>query len=155
MGNSNCQYVSEDGRIFSIYNGFLKQLKTGMHEDGYVKADHSINGKLIYTSMHREVAKAFIPNPKNLPQVNHKDGVKTNNHYTNLEWVTLQENNLHCCRVLGHRTGSKHTQSKFTEDQIRDIRKDNRTLQAIAKDYGCYFSTIHKIKKRESWKHVE
>ena len=90
-----------------------------------------------------------------ISQVNHIDGNKLNNSTSNLEWVTLQENNLHCCRILGKRRGVTNSQSKFTEDQIRAIRQDNRTLHEIAKDYGCYFSTIHKIKKFETWQHVK
>jgi hypothetical protein len=46
-------------------------------------------------SMHRLVAEHFIPNPNNLPQVNHIDGNKSNNHYSNLEWVTNRENVSH------------------------------------------------------------
>jgi hypothetical protein len=52
-----------------------------------------LKGKLY--SIHRLVALAFIPNIENKPQINHKDGNKLNNHFTNLEWVTNKENHRH------------------------------------------------------------
>lgn len=52
-------------------------------------------------SVHRILAKAFIPNPDGKPWVNHKDGNPSNNHVSNLEWCTPSENCLHGFRVLG------------------------------------------------------
>lgn len=60
--------------------------------------------KKIY--VHRLVAKLFIPNPDNLPVVNHKDGNKLNNCVDNLEWETVGGNNLHAREVLGVITGN-------------------------------------------------
>lgn len=54
--------------------------------------------------IHRLVAEYFIPNPKKLPMVNHKDGDKTNNDASNLEWCTNQENTLHAYRTQLHKT---------------------------------------------------
>lgn len=70
-------------------------LKSQIDKRGYERVRISINGSKTTLKVHRIVATAFIENPKNLPQVNHKDGNKINNHVDNLEWVNNSENQLH------------------------------------------------------------
>lgn len=68
--------------------------------DGYLRISFYGHGYQEKTTVHRAVAKAFIPNPNNLPIVNHKDGNRKNNSLDNLEWVSESENTLHSFRVL-------------------------------------------------------
>ncbi len=83
--------VSDDGRVF--FQG--KELPQKPNSQGYMYV--TINKKRV--RVHRLVAKAFVPNPYNKPDVNHIDGNKQNNHYTNLEWVTKKENQRHAVLV--------------------------------------------------------
>ena len=62
---------------------------------GYPEVSVVIKGKQRLMRVHRLVAMSFIPNPENKPQINHKDGVKDNNHISNLEWCTPSENITH------------------------------------------------------------
>jgi hypothetical protein len=86
-------YASEDGRIFDSSGNERTQYENG---DGYKTASIRIAGKWITFGVQRLVALAFIPtdNPEDLT-VNHIDLNKTNNHRTNLEWLTAEMNNLH------------------------------------------------------------
>lgn len=74
--------------------------------------------------VHILVAESFIQNPLKLPEVNHKDGVKTNNNESNLEWVTHLENMQHAVRTrLLDVKGEKHFAHKLTELQVLECRK--------------------------------
>lgn len=64
--------------------------------NGYCSYCINLDGAKFYKYAHRLVAEYFIPNLDNKEQVNHKDGIKTNNHYTNLEWCSRKENMKHC-----------------------------------------------------------
>lgn len=88
--------IFSDGRVHSKYknrdDGFIKFSS----RNGYMYAKLNDNeNKRVNIGQHQLVARAFIPNPNNLPIVNHKDGDGYNNHHTNLEWVSASENTQH------------------------------------------------------------
>ena len=85
--------VSNLGNVRSMRTMKIRQ--PCPHTKGYLKTDLRKDGKREMAFIHRLVALTFIPNPDNLPEVNHKDGDKTNNRVENLEWVTTQQNAIH------------------------------------------------------------
>lgn len=92
--------VSETGEVRKIYKGSVKPMKGGTYSNGYKFVSLSVHTRLYRNeSIHRLVATAFVPNPKHLPYVNHIDGNKQNNVYSNLEWCTQSENLEHAVRI--------------------------------------------------------
>ena len=88
--------VSNMGRVKSLkYYGWyqIKILKPIKTQNGYLRVHLAKNGIFHKTSIHRIVAEAFIPNPDNLPLINHKNEDKTDNRVENLEWCSWKYNN--------------------------------------------------------------
>lgn len=94
-GTEGMMEVSDDGRIRSLLTPRMTELKCQEDGKGYCRVRVTINRVKRTFKVHREVAKAFIPNPYNLPQVNHIDGNKKNNRADNLEWCTNRQNVIH------------------------------------------------------------
>ena len=87
--------VSNLGNVKSWLRGKEKRLKPQCDSKGYQRITITVDRCKMTLKVHREVAKAFLANPNNLPQVNHIDGNKSNNSVSNLEWVSNRDNALH------------------------------------------------------------
>lgn len=90
--------VSNLGKVKNVESNYiLKPIDS--HGYKYVHFCHKGN-KRKNKAIHRLVAMVFLPNPRNLPEVNHKDGDKSNNNVSNLEWCSHKQNNIHKSQVL-------------------------------------------------------
>ena len=89
--------ISSEGRVRNDETNKMKSMDAT--SDGYHKVDLYSNGKRTSVRVHRLVAEAFIPNPNELPQINHIDGNKENNNVKNLEWVNNSQNMIHAYRT--------------------------------------------------------
>lgn len=154
--------VSDSGEIMALpskthYGHVMKQKTTaGGYKHvclcmGNVKKDYAV---------HRIVATAFVPNIENKPEVNHKDGNKTNNKAGNLEWVTRSENERHKYHVLGVAPNKPWAGKprlfarRFTEEQVNAIRNDCRSNTEIADEYGVSKTAIRNIKIKKNYAEV-
>ena len=90
--------ITMDGKVYSsMSNKFLSPYLTkGRNgEAKYLRVGLKLNGKNVNKFVHRLVAEAYVQNSDSLPFVNHINGIKTDNHYENLEWCTARENDSH------------------------------------------------------------
>jgi hypothetical protein len=129
-------FVSESGVIYSMpkrQNGNkVTALKGFVNNCGYTEVVLTCRYK--HFLVHRLVATAFILNPDNLPQVNHIDGNKQNNHVTNLEWCSASNN-------LRHSLTSGLRKTKLKEGDVEKIlllRSEGKTLPEIASLFGIH-----------------
>lgn len=147
--------VSNFGNVKSQRNKILIGNKSRYHR---VMLTEKLTNKRYTVSVHRLVAELFIGNIENLV-INHIDGNKLNNHFTNLEIVTFKENSEHAYRtgLSKGNIGEKNGNSILTEDKILEIYaciilgEDNTK---IANNYNIDFRTVSQIRNGTRWKHL-
>lgn len=140
--------ISSDGDVYS--KNIKRNLSKFLNIEGYYQVHLCNNDKCKTFRVHRIVAKAFIDNPNNYPQINHIDGNKTNNDFRNLEWCTLQQNINHAIK--------NHLCGKLCNKYAREIRslykfhsKDNNGT-ILAKKYGVSIVAINNIVHGKTYK---
>lgn len=151
VGFEELYQVSSLGRIKSFKKKNEKILKPYLDKNGYTNIGFCRKTRSKRYLLHRIVAIAFIPNPDNLPQVNHKDGNKQNNAKNNLEWSTPSENTQHSYDTGLKPKGSKHHNAKLTENQVLEIRESKSLHRDLAEKYKVSSGLISNIKNRKKW----
>lgn len=164
VGYEGLYMVSSLGNVMGVpkkttYGHMLAQKETPVGS-GYYSVCLCKDGIQKHYRVHRLVAQAFIPNLDNKPEVNHKDGNRSNNRVDNLEWATRSENETHAFHVLGKQPNRPWAGKprlfarKLTSEQVKAIRKDSRTSREIGREYNVSKTTILDIKKRKIYTEV-
>jgi|LakMenEpi03Aug12_release.lakeMendotaPanAssembly.Ray.scaffolds.fasta_scaffold756555_1 hypothetical protein len=167
VGFEGAYQVSSLGNIRSLdrkVNSSIKNNKTILKKGIPIKVCYDKYGylkcmlKRKNKTVHRLVAEAFIPNPLNKAQVNHINGIKTDNRVENLEWVTNEENIKKGVELKLFLYGSSHKMSKLTEKEVVEIRnkydKKNYNSYRLSREYNVSRTLINYIVSRKNWKHV-
>ncbi|ETB71295.1 MULTISPECIES: HNH endonuclease signature motif containing protein [Bacillus] len=149
--------ITNHSRVVNLRRMTL--VKTKKDREGYVKVTLYRDGKAVGRRVHRLVALHFIPNPNNLPQVNHIDGDKSNPSIDNLEWVTPKENAQHASKHGLLCVGESHPSSKITEQQARSILQEYQSGKSVSEIRKAHSyaskSIVEKICWRHRWKHLD
>lgn len=143
--------IYEDGKVYSLkVNRFLKPYE---RPDGYITTyidDY-------FKRVHRLVAETYIPNPDNLPEVNHKDCDKSNNHVSNLEWVTSKQNKQHARDHGIYSSGEESVNTELTNEQIHevcDLMQQGYINKDIVTKTGIPTYTVANIRSGNIWKDI-
>lgn len=147
LGNlrSKEKYVNHYRGGKRLYKSKIK--KQRLSKSGYLRCNIKHNGKRFDLRVHRLVAMAFLPNSKNKEQVNHINGIKTDNRAVNLEWCTQSENVIHAVE-------NRLIKTKLTDKQALEIFNSEKSTRKLGQEYGVSSSIVWRIKNKKAYKHL-
>ena len=139
-------------RVVRRFNGRI--LSENKMKDGYLMTFLGKCGKMYPYRTGRLIAQTFVPNPHNKPEVNHINGIKSDNRIENLEWVTASENSIHAHRIgltspaRGERIGC----AKLNDFKVRVIRRmSGFTQREVAEIFGVSQFSIWRVLNNRGW----
>jgi hypothetical protein len=143
--------ISDQGRIRGPKSVTEGQLTRFGYRSKVLRNEHGVKGKRI----HRLVMQEFV-GPSEL-EVNHINGIKTDNRLINLEYVTRTENIRHSYKIGTHKgpKGEEHGRAKLTWEAVRYIRASKEKADVLAKKFGVKVRTIDAAKYYENWKEAK
>lgn len=151
-------YVSNYGRVYNSSGNIM--CHQSINRNGYMRVH--IHGRDVM--VHRLVLQSFMPNPKcNELQVNHKDGNKSNNHLSNLEWCTREENMQHAVQHGLVKTGQNDHKARHTDEEVHRIcqllEQGYTKNRLICMKLGVNFTQeynyfINNVRSKREWKRI-
>lgn len=148
--------VGEDGSIVSKKTG--AQMYVYVNEKGYNFIRLRVGGRAKTMLVHRVVALEHIPNPDNLPEINHLDGDKSNNATYNLEWTTGKKNVEHSVMTGLIKRGDKRPNAKLSDKQVvemRYLREERKlTYYELGDLFNISYQSAHRVCNHLTYTHI-
>lgn len=160
MGSGRALIVHRDGRIESEHytNDTVRcwEPPQTISNRGYMRIRVMRNGKQCHMSVHRLLAECFIPNPENKPQINHKNGDKTDNRLSNLEWTTGDENIVHAIKngIIKSKPVIRQDRNTGEIVRYRSVREAERDMRTGTDTIRNYCKGTRKQPKDYIWSYA-
>lgn len=142
--------VSNLGKVRNNKSGRI--LSERPDNKGYCRISINVKGKYKDFKIHRLVAENFIfnDNPHEKTEVNHKDGLKSNNSFLNLEWITSSQNMKHAFELgLHSHVGERNSNLSLSDELVLEIWSSNLTPKQVAEKYGISYGYATRLIKRQ------
>ncbi len=149
--------ITSEGEVFGAYG---QPISIRPNSDGYASFTAGKKGNRTREKVHRLVAELFIPNPNNLPEVDHLDGNRMNPSKDNLEWVTHEENIQRAHKkgsYKGRYVGQDNPKAKLNENLVMQLRSEYKagaSVKELCDKYGYPWNTIGNAVKGYTWGHL-
>jgi len=159
-GYEGIYHVSNFGRVKSFASVKFKTgriMKQRLNEKGYLRISLNLNKQVRTFRVHRLVAIAFIRNTNSKSSINHINGIKTDNNFKNLEWVTIVENNSHALQIGLIKVGEQSKVSKLNDIEAYKIKFDlpHFSNRQAAKLFNISSTQVSRIRLGKNWSHLK
>ena len=153
--------VDKCGTIFSFRRKLPVAMRPYLTKEGYLRVKIANESGIKRFMAHRLIAMAWVPQPADTVEINHIDGIKANNHPSNLEWVSKARNVRHSFELGLNKPlrGSANGIAKLNERQVVEIKQELKNyrqgiLKELGDKYGVCKEAIDRIRRGKNWAHI-